>query len=332
MSFSFARSESAAVGLFLSQLPLLASLTLRVPPGDEDRSLLVSEFGAGVATLTGLSHLDLSGTQITVDCAHALAEALIALTALLCVGLSEVVSGNAFGPDRGAAAVEAAAARGAAASDSVRELRLEQSFLPPESLGTLLSGMSQLRDLRLNGTVLGEEAARSLTRGLMHGGRGASRMAHAWRARSLTLGLLHAAGPQALRLSQACRDPLALWALAPALAARGSLTLQDLSDNQMGREGAVELPEGLCPQGPSRRRKGAAAVPRLLVLDLAFSQLGQEGLAALQLGLQGLPSLRELNLRQAEIVQHQMVEALRFQAGPVCADLSDLVNYCSIVN
>lgn len=140
MSFSFSRSESAGVGRLLPLMPDLMSLTLRSPPGDEDHSLLISEFGGALAVLTKLTLLDLSGTQLTVACAAELATSLHALSTLLCLVLNAVVSADAFSGGGDSEAVSSALARGLAASDSVRELRLEQSFLPPESLAAVMQG------------------------------------------------------------------------------------------------------------------------------------------------------------------------------------------------
>ena len=288
-SFSFCRCESADVGRLLPLMPDLMSLTLRSPPGDEDRSLLISEFGGALAVLTKLTLLDLSGTQLTVACAAELATSLHALSTLLCLVLNTVVSADAFSGGGDSEAISSALVRGLAASDSVRELRLEQSFLPPESLAAVMQGMPQMRNLQLSGTELGEAGARWLSKGIMH-----------------------SCGLRELNLSQTFLDPPSLNALAPALATLGSLTLLNLSYNQMGREGAVELAEALCPQASSRKRKSVAALPRLVVLDLSFSRIGREGLAALQSGLLSLPSLRELNLRQGErVVSTRTLEELR---------------------
>ena len=289
MSFSFHRCESDDVGRMLSLMPNLVSLTLRAPPGDDDRSLLISELGGMLGGLTKLTLLDLSGTQLTVACAAALAASLQVLSALLCLGLNQVVSADAFSGGGDSEAISSAIAGGLAASDSVRELRLEQSILPPEALAAVMQGMLQMRNLQLSGTVLGEAGARWLAQGLVHAG-----------------------GLQVLNLSQTFLDPPSLNALAPALAALGSLTLLNLSYNQMGREGAVELAEALCPQVSARKRKSVAALPQLVVLDLSFSRIGREGLAALQSALLSLPSLRELNLRQAErVVSTRTLEELR---------------------
>ena len=291
MSFSFSRSESAGVGRLLPLMPDLMSLSLRAPPGDDNRSLLISEFGGTLAALTKLTLLDISGMQLTAACAAALAASLQALSELLCLGLSQVLvaSADAASGDGDDAAVGSVIMHGLVVADSVRELRLEQSFLPPEALAAVMHGMPQLRDLQLSGTVLGESGARWLSKGIMH-----------------------ACGLHSLNLSQTFLDPPSLNALAPALAALGSLTLLDLSYNQMGREGAVELAEALCPQASSRKRKSVAALPQLVVLDLSFSRLGRDGLAALQSGLLSLPSLRELNLRQGErVVSTRTLEELR---------------------